>query len=40
MKLVDVYSSMYIDFNKKYNKEGPEFKVGDNVRISIYKNIF
>ena len=25
---------------KKNNKEGSEFKVGDHVRISKYKNIF
>ena len=40
MKPVDVQSSIYIDFNKENNKEGPKFKVGDNVRISKYKNIF
>ena len=28
-----------IDFNKENNKEGPKFKVGDNVRTSKYKNI-
>ena len=31
---------MYIDFNKEIDKEAPKFKVGDNVRISQYKNIF
>ena len=31
---------MYIDFNKENNKESTKFKVGDNVRISQYKNIF
>ena len=31
---------MYIDFNKENNKERPKFKVGNNVRISKYKNIF
>ena len=40
MKPVDVKPSMYIDFNKENNKEGPKFKVGDHVRISKYKNIF
>ena len=39
MKCVDVNLSMYIDLNKKSNKECPEFKIGDNVRISKYKNI-
>ena len=33
MKPVDLKPSIYIDFNKKN-------KVGDNVRISKYKNIF
>ena len=40
MKPVDVKSSIYADFNKESNKEGPKFKVHDNVRISKYKNIF
>ena len=38
MKSVDVKLSMYINF--KENKEGPKFKIGDDVRISKYKNIF
>ena len=38
MKPIDVNPSMYIDFNK--GKEGPEFKVGDHVKISKYKNSF
>ena len=40
MKHVDVNPSIYIDFNKEHNKEGPKFKVGDHVRISKYQNIF
>ena len=40
MKPIDVKPSMYIDFNKENNKEGPTFKVGDHVKISKYKNIF
>ena len=32
--------SIYIDFNKENNKEGSKFKVGDNVKISKYKNLF
>ena len=41
MKPVDVKSDIYNDFNKKNNKDGPKFKFGDNVRISIYeKNFF
>ena len=39
MKVVDVKGSIYIDFNKENNKQGPKFKVSD-VRISKYKNIF
>ena len=31
---------MYIDFNKEKKKEGPNFKVAGNVRISKYKSIF
>ena len=40
MKSVDVNSSMYTDFNKENNMEGPKFKVSDDIRISKYKNIF
>ena len=38
--LADVKPILYIDFHKENNKEGSKFKVGDNVRISKYKNIF
>ena len=31
---------MYIDYNKKDNKEGPKFKHGDHVKTSKYKNTF
>ena len=40
MEPVDVDPSMYFDFNKENNKEGPKFKVGHHVRISKYKNVF
>ena len=40
MKPVDVKPSMYIDFNKQNNNGSPKLKVGDNVRISKYKNVF
>ena len=40
MKLVDVKSSTYLDFNKKNNSEDPKFKVGDNFRVSKYEHIF
>ena len=33
-------SNIYMNFNKKINKEDPKFKVGDHARISKYKNIF
>ena len=39
-KPVNVKSSTNIDFDKENNKESPKFKIGDNVRISKYKNIF
>ena len=39
-KPVNVKPSMYIEFNKETNKEGTKFKIGGNVRISKYKNIF
>ena len=40
MKSVDVKSSTYIDFDKKNNKEGPKFKVVDNIRILKYEITF
>ena len=40
MKHVDVKPSMYIEFNKENNKEGPKFEVVDHLRISTYRNIF
>ena len=33
MKPVDVKRSIYIDFNRENNKEGPKFKVGNCVRL-------
>ena len=39
MKPVDVKPNMYIDFDKEENNAGPKLKVGDNVRMSKYKNI-
>ena len=39
MKSVDVKNNTYIDFKKEVNDKNPRFKVGDNVRISKYKNI-
>ena len=40
MKPVDAKSKTYIDFNKENNMEGPNFKVGNHIRTSKYKNIF
>ena len=40
MNPIHIKPSIYIDFNKENKKEGPKFKVGINVRISNYKNIF
>ena len=34
MKPVDVKPSMYIDFKKENNKEGPKFKVRNHVKTS------
>ena len=39
MKPIYVKPSICIGFNKWNDKEGPKFKVGDNVGISKYKNI-
>ena len=39
MKPVDVEDKTYIDFEKEVNNKDPKFKVGDDVRISKYKNI-
>ena len=38
MKPADVKDN--IDFKKEVNDKNPKFKVGDQVRISKYKNIF
>ena len=41
MKPVDVTDHTYIDFKKeRFSNKDPKFKVGDQVRISKYKNIF
>ena len=40
MKPVDVKGNTYIDFKKEVNDKSRKFKVGDQVRISKYKNIF
>ena len=40
MKHVCLKPSTYIDSCKQINYQDPKFKVGSNVRISKYKNIF
>ena len=40
MKPIDVTNESYAEYNKGFNKKDPEFKVGDHVKISKYKNIF
>ena len=40
MKLTDVTDNSYAEYNENPNKKDPKFKVGDNVKISKYKNIF
>ena len=40
MKPIDVTDNTYVDFTKKVHDKDPKFKVGDQVRISKYKNIF
>ena len=40
MKPIDVTSDSYAEYNEDSNKKDSQFKVGDPVRISKYKNIF
>ena len=40
MKPIHVKDNTYINIDKDVNDKDPEFKVGDHVRISKYKNIF
>ena len=40
MKIADGKSGIYIDFEKKKNKDYPKFEFDDQVRISKYTNIF
>ena len=39
MDPVNVKPSIYNDFNKENNKEGPNFKVYDSIRISKQKKL-
>ena len=40
MKPKDVADDSFVKYSEETNKKSPKFKVGDNVRISKYKNIF
>ena len=40
MKAIHVMGDSYAEYNENSSKKDPKFKVGDNVRISKYKNIF
>ena len=40
MKPADEKSNTYIKSSKEINDEDRKFKIGDNVRISKYRNIF
>ena len=40
MKPKDVTDDSFVEYSEETNAKGPKFKVGDNVRISKYKNIF
>ena len=40
MKLTDVTSDSYAEYNEDSNEKDLKFKVGEHVRISKYKNIF
>ena len=40
MKPVDVKSSTSIDSSKETNDKNLKYKIGDNIIISKYKNVF
>ena len=40
MKPTYVTDDSFVEYVEESNKKDPEFKVGDNVRISKYKNVF
>ena len=40
IKPKDVTDDSFVEYSEETNKKSPKFKVGDNVRISKYKNIF
>ena len=40
MKPTDIADDSYAEYKEDFHKKYPQFKVGDHVRISKYKNIF
>ena len=40
MRLIDVKTSIYNNFDVQHNDKDSKFKVGDYIRISKYKKIF
>ena len=40
IKLIDIKSSSYAEYNVNFNEKYPKFNVGDRVRTSKYKNSF
>ena len=40
MKPKEVIDDSFVEYNEETNKKDPKFKIGNNVRISKYKNIF
>ena len=40
MKPVNITDDSYAKYNENFDKKDPKFKVGDQVIISKYKNIF
>ena len=40
MKLIDLRSDSFAEYNEESNEKDPKFKVNDHARISKYKNIF
>ena len=40
MKSVDVKDNTYINSGEEVSDQNPQFKIGDHVRKSKYKNIF
>ena len=40
IKLIDIKSRSYAEYNVNFNEKDPKFNVGDRVRTSKYKNSF